>query len=99
MPLFDRFIFVDWSANSTPNEGAAADAAGWPVNVRDGLGTKDKSRRLRRQAMRSFEHMLDLNGPSQPALVRPPAVVSGGPRSPIAQAATEFGNVIECTHG
>ncbi len=48
---------------------AAADAVGWPVNVRAGLFEPDgKSRCLRRPALTSFEHMLDLNRPSRPRL-------------------------------
>jgi hypothetical protein len=48
---------------------AAARPAGWPVNVPSGLEEpKDKSRRVPRQVVRSFELKLDLNCPMQPRL-------------------------------
>jgi hypothetical protein len=55
--------------------GGASNALGWPDRRSgDPSATKKKmSRLLRRQVLRTFEHMLDLNRPSRP-LVRPPAL-------------------------
>ncbi len=44
---------------------AAANAAGWPVNVPNGLEEpKDKRRRVPRQVLMSFALKRDLNRPS-----------------------------------
>ena len=45
--------------------------AGWPDYVRNVLEVERRDRRLWRQVLTSFEHMLDLNRPKTRPVVRP----------------------------
>jgi hypothetical protein len=69
----------------------ASSAPGWPDRrSRHPSAMGRKSRLLRRQMLRTFEHMLDLNRPSR-ALVRPPTLNVRRPFPPSSGEAEQAG--------